>query len=101
MQETFGSAIHGAGRAMSRMQAKRNWRGDEIIRTLEKKGILIKAHHKAGVAEEAPSAYKDVEEVIDVMHNAGIAMKVVEVKPLISVPVKKKFVTEKESSAWK
>jgi len=85
MNDTFGSAIHGAGRAMSRMQAKRQWRGDDILRTLEEKGILIRAHSKAGVAEEAPSAYKNVQEVVDVMHNSGIAMKVIEVKPLISI----------------
>ena len=85
MNKTFGSAIHGAGRAMSRMQAKRQWRGSDILRTLEEKGILIRAHNKAGVAEEAPSAYKDVKEVVDVMHNSGIAMKVIEVKPLISI----------------
>jgi tRNA-splicing ligase RtcB len=85
MRDTFGSAIHGAGRAMSRVQAKRNWRGNDIVRTLEKQGIIIKAHSKSGVAEEAPSAYKDVEEVVNVMHNSGIAMKVVELKPLISI----------------
>ncbi|MBS3166815.1 RtcB family protein [Candidatus Woesearchaeota archaeon] len=85
MQETFGSAIHGAGRSMSRAQATKSWRGSEIINSLKNKGIIIKGHSLAGVAEESPGAYKNVDEIVNVMHNAGIAMKVVDVKPLISI----------------
>jgi tRNA-splicing ligase RtcB len=85
MEDTFGSAIHGAGRIMSRNQAAGEVRGDHIINELAKQGILIKGHSMAGIAEEAPSAYKPVEQVVDVMHNAGIAMKVVSVRPLISI----------------
>ena len=85
MKETFGSACHGAGRLMSRHQAKRNWRGNEVVKNLAAKGIIIKGHSIGGVAEEAPGAYKDVTEVVDVMHNAAIAKKVVKVKPLISI----------------
>jgi tRNA-splicing ligase RtcB len=85
MNETFGSACHGAGRIMSRMQAKKQFNGENIIKELERKGIVIKGHSKAGVAEEAPGAYKNVTEVVDVMHNSGIAKKVVKVKPLISI----------------
>jgi len=85
MQESFGSAIHGAGRAMSRIQAKRSYRGTDIMKELAKKGILIKSHSHAGVAEEAPGAYKEVNEVVDVMHLSGIAPKIVQLKPLISV----------------
>ena len=85
MKDTFGSAIHGAGRAMSRTQAKRNWRGTDIVKTLEKKGIIIKGHSFSGVAEEAPGAYKKVDQVVDVMHNSGVAKKVVKLKPLISI----------------
>jgi tRNA-splicing ligase RtcB len=85
MQETFGSACHGAGRTMSRNQAKKQWWGENLIKDLSAKGIIIKGHSLAGVAEEAPGAYKDVTEVVDVMHNSGIAKKVVKVKPLISI----------------
>lgn len=85
MEETFGSAVHGAGRTMSRNQAKRQWRGESLVQELAKKGIIIKGHSLPGVAEEAPGAYKVVEQVVDVMHNAGIAKKVVMVKPLISI----------------
>jgi tRNA-splicing ligase RtcB len=85
MDETFGSACHGAGRTMSRQQAKRQWYGENVIKDLKAKGIIILGHSKSGVAEEAPGAYKDVTEVVDVMHNSGIAKKVVKVKPLISI----------------
>ncbi|MAH42230.1 RNA-splicing ligase RtcB [archaeon] len=85
MDETFGSAMHGAGRRMSRVQAKQQFRGDKLIGQLGQQGIIIKAHSNAGVAEEAPGAYKDVNEVIDVMVNAGIVGNVVRLKPLISV----------------
>lgn len=85
MEETFGSAIHGAGRIMSRNQALGGVRGESIINELAKKGIIIKGHSMAGVAEEAPSAYKPVEQVVDVMHNAGVAKKVVLLRPLISI----------------
>jgi len=85
MDETFGSACHGAGRTMSRVQAKKQFWGETVIKELENQGIIIKGHSKAGVSEEAPGAYKNVTEVVDVMHNAGIAKKVVKVKPLISI----------------
>ena len=70
---------------MSRAQATKSWRGSEIINSLKNKGIIIKGHSLAGVAEESPGAYKNVDEIVNVMHNAGIAMKVVDVKPLISI----------------
>lgn len=85
MAETFGSACHGAGRNMSREQAKRQWRGDMIINELSKKGIIIKGHSPAGVAEEAPGAYKDVTEVVNVMHNSGISKKVALLRPMICI----------------
>ncbi|MFH1424215.1 MAG: RtcB family protein [archaeon] len=85
MDETFGSACHGAGRNMSRQQAKREYFGETVIKELAAKGIIIKGHSKSGVSEEAPGAYKDVTEVVDVMHTSGIAKKVVKVKPLISI----------------
>jgi len=85
MAETFGSACHGAGRNMSREQAKREFRGEGLVNELAKRGIVIKGHSLAGVAEEAPGAYKDVTEVVDVMHNSGIAKKVALLKPMICI----------------
>ena len=85
MKETFGSACHGAGRNMSREQAKKAWQGSNIVNELSKKGIIIKGHSLAGVAEEAPGAYKDVNEVVDVMHYSGIAKKVALLKPMICI----------------
>jgi len=85
MEETFGSAIHGAGRKMSRVKAIKSWKAEDIIKGLKDKGITVKGHGFKGIAEEAPEAYKDVVSVVDVMHNAGIVKKVVQVKPLISI----------------
>lgn len=85
MQDTFGSALHGAGRMMSRRQAKKRYWGGDVIKELAERGIVIRAHSNAGVAEEAPGAYKDVEQVVDVMHNAGVIHKVARVRPLICV----------------
>ena len=85
MEETFGSAIHGAGRCMSRHEAKRKWTGEEVKENLLKKGIIIKSHSIKGISEEAPDAYKKVENVVDVMHESDIARKVVKVKPLICI----------------
>ncbi|MBT3406008.1 RtcB family protein [Candidatus Woesearchaeota archaeon] len=85
MRDTFGSAIHGAGRAMSRKGALSCCRGNDVLRELRDKGILVRGHSIKGIAEEAPKAYKPVEEVVDVMHNTGIAKKVVSVLPLISI----------------
>ena len=85
MEEVFGTAVHGAGRVSSREAAKKRWRAKDIIAELGKSGIIIKGHSLSGVAEEAPGAYKDVTQVVDVVHNAGIAKKVVMSKPLIAV----------------
>jgi len=85
MEEVFGTAVHGAGRVSSREQAKRRWRGTELVKQLQEQGIIIKGHSLPGVAEEAPGAYKDVTRVVDVVHNAGIAKKVAMTKPLISI----------------
>ena len=85
MEEVFGTAIHGAGRVSSREAAKKRWRAKELIAELGKSGIIIKGHSLSGVAEEAPGAYKDVTQVVDVVHNAGIARKVAMSRPLISI----------------
>lgn len=82
MEETFGSSCHGAGRLMSRSAAKRLIRGAELKQKLEEKGIIVRAGSTAGLAEEAPEAYKDVDSVVDVVHGAGIAKKVARLVPL-------------------
>ncbi|HTF99446.1 MAG TPA: RtcB family protein [Nitrospirota bacterium] len=85
MQQSFGSACHGAGRAMSRTQAKKKWHGRDVVRMLEAQGIMIRGHSYQGLAEEAPDSYKDVTEVVEASHQAGLARKVVRVKPIACV----------------
>jgi tRNA-splicing ligase RtcB len=82
---TFGSSCHGAGRAMSRHQAKRTWRGKQVMTELEHRGILVRSHSLRGVAEEAPGAYKDVDAVVDAAHRAGLSRKVARLEPLICI----------------
>jgi tRNA-splicing ligase RtcB len=81
-EKSFASSCHGAGRRMSRKAAKKRWYGKEIIKGLEQEGILVKTHSFSGAAEEAPGAYKDVNEVINTVHDAGLARKVVQLRPL-------------------
>lgn len=85
MEETFGSSCHGAGRRLSRHAAKRQVHGATLREQLEKQGIVVRAGSMSGLAEEAPVAYKDVEDVVDVVHQAGIAKKVARLKPLAVV----------------
>jgi len=80
--ETFGSTCHGAGRRMSRHQAKKVARQRNVSRELEDRGILIRAASKRTVDEEIPEAYKDVRQVVDVVHGAGIGRKVVKLVPI-------------------
>jgi tRNA-splicing ligase RtcB len=82
---SFGSCSHGAGRAMSRKQATKRWRGQEVVKMLAEKGIIIKSRSKRGVAEEAPNAYKDVDIVVEATEKAGLAKKVAKLAPLICV----------------
>jgi tRNA-splicing ligase RtcB len=82
MARTFGSTCHGAGRTMSRHQAKRSVQGPVLRRELEAGGIRVRAGSMAGLAEEAPAAYKDVDRVVEVVHAAGIARKVAQLRPL-------------------
>ncbi len=82
MRQTFGSTCHGAGRVMSRNEAKRTIRGEALRTELEKEGITIRAGSMPGLAEEAPQAYKDVDEVVKVVSGAGIARKVARLIPL-------------------
>ena len=82
MEETFGSTAHGAGRVLSRSQAKKDYSADEITEDMENRGIKIKASSKHVIAEEAPGAYKDVDSVVRVSDSTGIAKLVARVKPL-------------------
>ncbi len=82
MKETFGSCCHGAGRAKSRTQAKRETTPEQLLQELKGKGILVKGQTRAGLTEEKPDAYKDVSQVVDVVHNAGIARKVAKLRPI-------------------
>jgi tRNA-splicing ligase RtcB len=82
MRASFGSACHGAGRAMSRTQAQKRWNGKQLVQELEARGIFVRSPSLRGVAEEAPLAYKDVDSVVDVVDRAGIAKKVARLRPL-------------------
>ena len=85
LARSFGSSCHGAGRAMSRHQALRQWRGHEVVAALASRGIVIKSPSSRGIAEEAPGAYKDVAAVVDVAERAGLSRKVARLVPLICV----------------
>jgi tRNA-splicing ligase RtcB len=85
MSDTFGSALHGAGRRLSRRQAIKRFRADAMTRDLAAQGIVVRGHSRKGLSEEAPGAYKDVEAVVDVMHDAGIVHKVARLRPLICI----------------
>jgi tRNA-splicing ligase RtcB len=85
MSLAFGSSCHGAGRSMSRHQATRQWHGRDVVRNLAEQGILIRSPSFRGVAEEAPKAYKDVSEVVEVSHQAKLSRKVAKLVPLVCV----------------
>lgn len=82
MDLSFGSTAHGAGRTMSRSKARRNFTEDSVKKSLNDKGIFIKALTRDGVVEETPQAYKDVDSVVNVSHNLGIATKVAKLVPI-------------------
>ena len=82
MDLSFGSTAHGAGRTMSRSKARRNYTEDYVKKSLNDKGIFIKALTRDGVVEETPEAYKDVDAVVNVSHNLGIASKVAKLVPI-------------------
>jgi len=82
LEYSFGSTCHGAGRRMSRAKAKKTIRGSELKKELENRGIAIEAGSMSGLAEEAPEAYKDVNEVVEIVHQIGIAKKLAKLKPI-------------------
>jgi tRNA-splicing ligase RtcB len=82
MAHSFGSSCHGAGRKMSRAQAKKNVHGKSLRHSLEHRGIVVRCDSDAGLSEEAPAAYKDVDDVVAVVQGAGIARKVARAVPI-------------------
>jgi len=81
----FSSACHGAGRAMSRRKATKKWQGRAVVDDLADRGILIRSPSMRGVAEEAPGAYKDVSEVVEVAERSGLARIVARLEPMICI----------------
>jgi len=82
LDETFGSSCHGAGRVLSRRKALKRGRGRNLVSELEQKGIIVMARGKRTLLEEMPEAYKEVEDVVNVVQNAGIANKVARLRPI-------------------
>lgn len=85
MKQTYGSTAHGSGRTMSRTQARREVKGQELQKEMEKHGIYVRTASYSGLAEEAGKAYKPISEVVDVLHNSGISKKLVAFKPIGNV----------------
>ena len=83
--KAFSSACHGAGRALSRHAALKQWSGRKIVDDLASQGILIRSPSTRGVAEEAPGAYKDVGAVVAAAEHAGLARRVARLRPLICI----------------
>jgi tRNA-splicing ligase RtcB len=82
MEQSFGTTCHGAGRTMSRTAARKRIHGGTLRQELEQRGIRVRAGSMAGLAEEAPEAYKDIDAIIEVVHGAGLACKVARLRPL-------------------
>jgi tRNA-splicing ligase RtcB len=82
MAESFGTTCHGAGRRLSRTAARRGRDARAVVRALEDAGIIVKSESRDGILEEVPEAYKDVDEVIEVVHGAGLARKVARLRPM-------------------
>jgi tRNA-splicing ligase RtcB len=82
MDRTFGSTCHGAGRVMSRTQAKKTLSGREIIKNLLKEGIIVRAHSENAITDEAPDVYKSSDEVVNVVHEVGISKLVARLSPV-------------------
>ncbi len=84
-ERALSSSCHGAGRAMSRNQARKRWRGRQLVDELAEQGVLVRSPSMRGVAEEAPGAYKDVDSVVDLAEAAGLSRKVARLVPLICI----------------
>jgi tRNA-splicing ligase RtcB len=84
-EETFGSSLHGAGRTMSRMKAKKSTRGEKVKQRMKESGILVKTGYMPGLAEEAAFAYKNIDTVVDAVHEIGISKKVARFYPVLNI----------------
>ena len=82
MQQTFGTTCHGAGRVMSRTAARKSAFAENARQRLEDQGIFVRSESRDGITEEIPEAYKDVDAVINVVHNAGLSKRVARLKPM-------------------
>jgi tRNA-splicing ligase RtcB len=82
MEKTFGSTCHGSGRVMSRTQAKKGHKGEEVRKTLLREGIIVRAPHAGAIADEAPDVYKPSSEVVRIVHEIGISLLVARLQPL-------------------
>ena len=82
MHETFGSVCHGAGRLLSRTAAAKGRDAKQVQKKLEDQGIIVRSETRFGILEEVPQAYKNVDEVIDVVHRAGLGRKVARLRPM-------------------
>ena len=82
MERTFGTTCHGAGRTMSRGEAVRRARGRNVFQEMADRGVEVQTKAKKTLAEEMPEAYKDVREVVDIVHRFGISTKVVRLRPV-------------------
>lgn len=85
IKQSFGSCCHGAGRRQSRTAAKKSMSGGQLLNELAARGVTIRVHSKNLLTEEAPAAYKDAQQVVNVVHNAGLAKLVARLKPVIVV----------------
>ena len=85
MEQSFGSTCHGAGRKMSRSKARRTVQPQELKKRMEEMGISVASLSVRGFIEEAPESYKDIEDIVHIVHNAGIAKKVVSMMPFVVV----------------
>ena len=82
---SFSSSCHGAGRAMSRHEAMRRWKGRQVVDDLAGRGIIIRSPSLRGIAEEAPGAYKDVSAVVEAADRAGLSSIVARLEPVICI----------------
>ncbi|EFD92453.1 MAG: protein of unknown function UPF0027 [Candidatus Parvarchaeum acidophilus ARMAN-5] len=80
--ESFGTTLHGSGRTMSRVKAREVIEGKKLVNELEKKGIYVKSNSLNGLIEEGGAAYKDIDQVVNSMHDAGISLKVLKLVPI-------------------
>ena len=85
MEQSFGTCCHGAGRQQSRTAAKKSLSPRDLLDQLDARGVTVRVHSKNLLTEEAPTAYKDAQQVVNVVHNAGLAQLVARLKPVIVV----------------